>query len=98
MPLALLPAVQGNMHSLSNTSISGGVVQTSPQSLLQPTAAGVVTAPSGNNAGTEARPTEAETGAPQAAIDMDELVEKTWLKIMRKLTIERERRGHPKWV
>ncbi len=41
----------------------------------------------------------AETGADssQAPVDLEELVEKTWQKIMRKLVIEQERRGGGAW-
>ena len=39
---------------------------------------------------------ETETAAAGSRMDPDELVEKIWQKIMRKLTIEQERRGYPR--
>ena len=41
---------------------------------------------------------EAPTAGAQPQIDLDELVEKAWQKIMRKLTIEQERRGYSRWT
>ena len=34
----------------------------------------------------------------QPKIDLDEIVEKAWQKLMRKLTIEQERRGYTRWL
>jgi predicted lipoprotein len=39
----------------------------------------------------------AETAAAGTRMDPDEMVEKIWQKIMRKLTIEQERRGYTPW-
>jgi hypothetical protein len=44
------------------------------------------------------RAPEAPTGAAKPQINLDEIVEKTWQKLMRKLTVERERRGYSRWV
>ena len=40
---------------------------------------------------------EPPTAAAQPQIDLDEIVEKAWEKLMRKLTIEQERRGYSRW-
>ena len=51
--------------------------------------------------GTQAAVAGAGAGAPAAGgktqIDLDELVEKTWQKLMRKVAIEQERRGYTRW-
>jgi hypothetical protein len=93
MPLAPQLKTESRGSSISNHRISGTVVQTSPQSLLPATAAA---APIGG--GEESEALETETGAPRAQIDLDELVEKAWQKLMHKLTIELERRGCTKWL
>ncbi|MCP4341408.1 MAG: hypothetical protein GY799_21635 [Desulfobulbaceae bacterium] len=98
MPLALMPSNQGRAQEISNTAGDSQLVQTSPLELAEGTsAAGAVSAPPADT-GLESSMSNRATGQPQAAMDLDELVEKTWLKIMRKLTIERERRGHNKWI
>jgi hypothetical protein len=97
MPLVPMPSSQGRAHSFSSNVGDGQIVQTSPLNLAEATAtAGVVRAPSAHT-DTKDSTAKQETGHPPAAIDLDELVEKAWLKIMRKLTIERERRGLKKW-
>lgn len=46
------------------------------------------------DAGAQVRDVEAATAAPNVLVDLDELVEKAWQTLMRRLTIERERRGY----
>ena len=41
---------------------------------------------------------ESPAAAAKPQIDLDELVEKAWQKLMRKLTIEQERRGYTRWA
>ena len=41
---------------------------------------------------------ESPAAAAKPQIDLDEMVEKAWQKLMRKLTIERERRGYTRWA
>ncbi len=98
MPLAPTPSSQVRGHSLSNKASNSHVVQTSPLSLAEETSAAGVVGPPSTGTGVENKTPQLATGNTQAALDLDELVEKTWLKIMRKLTIERERRGHSKWI
>ncbi len=104
MPLPQFPAGrQVRKQSLADTTIpvnaqsTSNIMQSGSQTVLQPTAAEISFAQSDTELGTEINSTETESPALPSGIDMDELVEKTWLKIMRKLTIERERRGHLKW-
>jgi hypothetical protein len=42
----------------------------------------------------EAEVQQTEIGGSQSPIDLDELVEKAWQKLLHKLTIEQERRGY----
>jgi len=70
-------------HHTNETSI-----QTAPEG--QPVSPLTRTAPIG---GLEAAGIEANPDASKQQIDLDELVEKAWQKLMRKLTIEQERRG-----
>ena len=46
------------------------------------------------DAGAEVRAIKTPAAAAKPQIDLDELVEKAWHKLMRKLTIEQERRGY----
>jgi hypothetical protein len=46
------------------------------------------------DAGAEVRPVKTPTATSKPQIDLDELVEKAWQKLMRKLTKEQERRGY----
>ena len=50
------------------------------------------------DAGAEIPAVEAPAAAAKPQIDLDEIVEKAWQKLMRKLTVERERRGYTRWV
>jgi hypothetical protein len=47
--------------------------------------------------GAQVRDVEAATAVPSAPVDLDELVEKAWQTLMRRLTIEQERRGYTRW-
>jgi hypothetical protein len=49
------------------------------------------------SAGAEIRAVETPAAPGKPQIDLDELVEKAWQKLMRKLTVERERRGYTRW-
>src|SRR4029450_6956734 len=49
--------------------------------------------PSPLDAGAQVRDVEAATAVPNAPVDLDELVEKAWQTLMRRLTVEQERRG-----
>jgi hypothetical protein len=42
----------------------------------------------------EAEVHQADIGGSQSRIDLDELVEKAWQKLMHRLRIEQERRGY----
>lgn len=57
-----------------------------------------VPAPAGpDGSAAEVSPPEAGPDTSPSRIDLDAVVEKTWEKIMRKLEIERERRGQTSW-
>jgi hypothetical protein len=45
----------------------------------------------------DARVGRTQAGASNGRIDLDELVERTWQKLMRKVAIEQERRGYTRW-
>ena len=44
-----------------------------------------------------ARMGDAQAGAANAPIDLDELVDRAWQKLMDRVTIEQERRGYTRW-
>jgi hypothetical protein len=45
----------------------------------------------------DVRAGEAPAGASNRPIDLDELVDRAWQKLMRKVSIEQERRGYARW-
>lgn len=45
----------------------------------------------------DVRAGEAPAGASNRPVDLDELVERAWQKLMRKVSIEQERRGYARW-
>jgi hypothetical protein len=96
MPLLQLPGTESRNRSISSHGINGAVVQTSPQSSA-PVTAGASTAER-QRGDEEAGGVETGTHAAQAQIDLDELMDKVWQKLMRNLTIEQERRGWTRWV
>jgi hypothetical protein len=89
--MPLVPALRrGNRdNSIWDDRGTGVVVQTSPQSLASATLGTTQT-----GSAEKAAVLNTETGASRSQIDLDELVEKAWQKLMRKLTIEQERRGY----
>ena len=96
MPLAPPLRTETQSSSLSQQRISGPIVQTSSELLSPMTVGPALTTPIGNENTSPGRATI--TAASQAPIDLDELVEKAWQKLMLKLTIEQERRGHRRWL
>jgi hypothetical protein len=89
MPLVPALRTENRDSSIWHYPGNGAVIQTSPQS---PASATLSMAPIGSAEKAEVLNTE--TGASRPQIDLDELVEKAWQKLMRKLTIEQERRGY----
>ena len=71
---------------------NGAFFQTAPQEAASATNHAL---PIGD--GAEPRVVEPPTAGAQPQIDLDEIVEKAWEKLMRKLTIEQERRGYSRW-
>jgi len=97
LPLAPPLRTESQGNSILTHRINGGsLVQTSPQSFEPATIGAAVAAPIGS--GKESGVLETKTGASQPQIDLDELTEKAWQKLMRKLTIEQERRGYTRWL
>jgi len=47
--------------------------------------------------GQDVRAGEAPAGAANRPVDLDELVDRAWQKLMRKVSIEQERRGYARW-
>jgi len=76
--------------------INGAIMQTSPQPAAITTGSAATLTSTGNGQGPGM--TETQTRPSQAQMDLDELVEKTWQKLMDKLTIEHERRGRMQWL
>jgi hypothetical protein len=93
LPLAAL-SVMRDERSLAVLHRSNGTsLQTASQE-----AASAVSRPLPIGAGAEIPTVEAPAAAAKPQIDLDEIVEKAWQKLMRKLTVERERRGYTRWV
>jgi hypothetical protein len=93
LPLAFLLGTETWDHAISRRSTSSPVLQTSPQSPI-PTPASAIPIGSGE----ETAPAVAQTSASQAQMDVDELAEQVWQKLMHKMTIEQERRGYTRWL
>jgi hypothetical protein len=92
MPVAAL-AVMRDERSLTALHRSNGTsLQTAPQ---ETSSAANRVVPIEVSAETGRVESPATAAKPQ--IDLDELVEKAWHKLMRKLTIEHERRGYARW-
>jgi hypothetical protein len=103
-PYTLAPANGGAFHDLplvaqsmiakeinltaAHRNNGTSMIRTAPQDSVRAVTGGV---PFGAEGGSLA--VEKSTAAAQPQIDLDELVEKAWQKLMRKLTIEQERRG-----
>jgi hypothetical protein len=82
-------AADGGSRSRSDVPIQAGPAAATDQTVA-PGAA-----PRGG--GEEPRGGEAEAQGPQSSMDLDAWVEKVWPRLMRKLAIERERRGYAGW-
>jgi hypothetical protein len=93
MPFVALSTIarEGGLTVAHRTN--GTSIQTAPQGLLPSVTRAV---PIGG--GVETGVVETPTAASKPQIDLDELVEKAWQKLMRKLTIEQERRGYSRWA
>jgi hypothetical protein len=105
---APVPATRGISHDLPLAALSVMRDERSLAVLHRSNGTSLQTAPQEtSSAAQRLLPMEvsAETGrveSPAAAakpqIDLDELVEKAWQKLRRKLTIEQERRGYTRWA
>jgi hypothetical protein len=93
MPLVPPFKTESQDGSPAHQRVNGLVVQSSPQAPAS-VSLGVASSRSGERA--EAH--KAATEASQPQVDLDELVERTWQKLLRKLTIEQERRGGRRWL
>jgi hypothetical protein len=89
MPLAAPPATQGRDSVIWQPRVDGALVQASPQPRAS-TALGTTM----TGRAEEAEVHQADIGGSQSRIDLDELVEKAWQKLMHRLRIEQERRGY----
>jgi hypothetical protein len=97
MPLAPLLRTESRDDLTLHYRVNGAVVQTISAGLGKATGASGG-APAALVGGGEPKAIGTEKGASAAPIDLDELVEKAWQKLMRKLTIEQERRGYSRWA
>jgi hypothetical protein len=93
LPLAALSAMRDERSLAVLHRSNGTSLQTASQE-----AASAVSRPLPIGAGAEIPTVEAPAAAAKPQIDLDEIVEKAWQKLMRKLTVERERRGYTRWV
>jgi len=87
MPFVVRPTTAGEGGSMAAHRNNGASIQTVPQGSVP-----AVTGAAPIGAEGESLAGEKSTVAA-AQIDLDEVVEKAWQKLMRKLTIEQERRG-----
>jgi hypothetical protein len=93
MPFAALPVIRDERGLAALHRPNGTSLQTAPQE----------TSSAANrflpiDVSAETGRVETPTAASKPQIDLDELVEKAWQKLMRKLTIEQERRGYTRWL
>ena len=98
MPLFHLRAADSRGFSNDSLQLSHGVVQPIPMPSGPSIAAAGPTAAESIGGAVEARAPDTDTGDARARSELEEMVEKAWQKIMRKLDIERERRGFAKWI
>jgi hypothetical protein len=92
MPLAALTIGGEERGRTVGQRVNGTAIQTAPQLPV----ATVPNAVAISEGGTTRSP-NSQTDAAKPQVDLDTLVEKTWQKLLRKLTIERERRGYTRW-
>jgi len=79
-------------------SVPVTAVQRTSESLIQAAPAPITTAgPIPVGPRQDVRAGEAPAGAANRPIDLDELVDRAWQKLMRKVSIEQERRGYARW-
>lgn len=71
---------------------NGTSIQTVPQGSVPAVTGAVPIGVEGESLAVE------KSTAAAAQIDLDELVEKAWQKLMFKLTVEQERRGYSRWI
>jgi hypothetical protein len=93
MPLVPPPTIGAHAAFLLDQSPSHISIQTSPQPVSSPSPG----LPSATPMQTPAAPTPGAGGSP-TQVDIDDLVEKAWRKLLHKLTVEQERRGWTRWT
>jgi hypothetical protein len=93
MPLAALPIGGDERSGTFGQRVNGTAIQAAPQLPVATVPNAVAISEGGTTRGPNT-----PTGAAEPQIDLDALVEKTWQKLLRKLTIERERRGYTRWA
>jgi hypothetical protein len=98
MPLFHLRAAESRGFSNYSLQLSHGDVQPMLQPSGRASAAAGPPAAESIGGAVEARAADTDTDAARARSELEEMVEKAWQKIMRKLDIERERRGFAKWI
>jgi hypothetical protein len=94
MPLAVRALAAPDRQSAIVPSLQGAALQ----AVAQQTGPPVSHAFPISGAESANKPGEIPAAGAQQKIDLDEIVEKAWQKLMRKLTIERERRGYTRWA
>ncbi len=92
LPLAAPQRIDRSINSAAEPRPVGDIVQAATQSPVDVMSGAAAAARTGNSAASRAPQANADPVAAQ--MEIDELVDKAWQKIMRKLTIEQERRGY----
>jgi hypothetical protein len=93
LPLVHSPRPDSTEPRIARTQASGATTESQAQS----PASKVATAAQ-SEASAQKNTSETTGTTPHSQIDLDELVEKAWQKLMLKVTIERERRGGTRWL
>jgi hypothetical protein len=90
MPFAAVTTAARGLPAVQHTN--GTFLQTAPRE------AAAAANPLLVGGGAEPRAVETPQASAQPQVDLDEIVEKAWEKLLRKLTIEQERRGYSRWT
>jgi len=98
LPLVQRASSETSQRASSVASIPGAVIQTSRQPLGNPSVSGSEAASSFSSGEEGERASSPSANIASPSINVDDLVEKVWKKIMFKLTLEKERRGTMRWL
>ena len=91
MPFVVRPTTAGEGGLMAAHRNNGTSIQTVPQGSVPAVTGALPIGGQGESLAVD------KSTAPAAQIDLDEVVEKAWQKLLLKLTIEQERRGYSRW-